>query len=279
MGRITLVALLAALPLALASPAESVGKRSFHDAFGDVDCCTRDLTDIMVRNDDAGTITFDIHYDATAEGDDDDDLYLDLDTDRNPATGRRDVGLGVDFTIGAHVMSRNADAVTLNERPTKRIRVTVTIKLIRISLDRHLIGDTDGFRFRVAVWEVAQGNAYSDGAPDGGTPWSFPIRIATGRIRPTLATSQHPRAGRRFVGRLSLRVAGTNRRLGSGHVRCHAFVEGRRLKPGVAAFAGRRAVCTWRLPTDSRGKTIQGSVGVAITSRTQVTRRFAAVID
>ena len=283
MGRISLVALLAAL--ALASPAASVQQRTFHDAFGDAYCCTRDLTDVVVRNDDAGTVTFDIHYDATAEGEDDDDLDVLLDTDLNPATGENQLGLGVDFMIGAHVMLRSADAVTLfawqggrmHEYPTKLIHVTVTSKVIRVTLDRHLIGDTDGFRFRVEVWEVAQGNAYSDGAPDRGS-WSFPVRIATRHLRPTLATSQHPQAGHRFVGRLSLRVARTNRRLGSGHVRCRASVGGRRLEPVFAAFAGRRAVCTWRLPKRSRGKTIRGSVGVAITSRADVARGFAAVI-
>jgi hypothetical protein len=283
--RISLVALFAAFPLALPSPAASVEKRTFHDAVGDVYCCTRDLTDVVVRNDDAGTITFDIHYDATAEGEDDDDLYVSLDTDRNPATGERHPRMGVDFMIAAHVGARGAHAVTLftwqgrrmHEQPTKRIRVTVTAKVIRVTLDRHLIGDTDGFDIQIAFWEVAQGNAYSDAGPERGS-WSFPVRIATRRLRPTLATSRHPRAGHRFVGRLSLRVAGTKRRLGSGRVQCRAALGSRRLEPIFAAFAGRRAVCAWRLPSHSRGMRIRGSVGVAITSRAYVARRFAAVI-
>jgi hypothetical protein len=165
----------------------------------------------------------------------------------------------------------------IHEHSTKRIRVTVMGKVIRVTLDRHVIGDTDGFDIQIAFWEVAYGNAYSDGGPEHGT-WSFPVRIATRRLRPTLATSRHPQAGHRFVGRLSLRVAGTKRRLGSGHVRCRASVGGRPLEPVFAAFAGRRAVCTWRLPKRSRGKTIRGSVGVAITSRAHVARGFAAVI-
>jgi hypothetical protein len=277
MKRISLVALLAALPLALASPAASVGKRSFHDAFGDVNCCTRDLTDVDVRNDDAGTITFDIHFDATYEGDDDDDLYVFLDTDRNPRTGERYGDLGVDFMIGAHVMPWMADAVTLNEHPTKLIHVTVTSKLIRIRLDRHLLGDTDGFRFKAAVWEVAQGNAYADVAPDGGS-WSFPLRIATRRLRPSLEVTSKPRAGRRLTARLALPIGGTGRLLGSGRVLCSASIRGAGLKPAFQGFAARRAVCTWKIPAGAHGKTIRGSVGVAVTSRARISRRFSAVI-
>jgi hypothetical protein len=280
--RISLVVLLAALPLTLASPAASVGKRTFHDPLGDVYCCTRDLTDVTVRNDDAGKITFEIRFDDRFEGNDDDDLYIVLDTDRNPATGDRQLELGVDYMIAADVGPTGADGILLSrwdgtqlrEYRVRTLRVSVKGHKILVTFDRHLIGDTDGFDFNVQVWEVAHGNAYSDGAG----PWSFPVRIAARRLRPKLEISQHPRAGHRFVARLALRVAGTKRRLASGRVLCWGSVGGRRVEPTFAAFAGRRAVCVWQLPNNSRGKTIRGSVGVAITARVHVTRRFAAVV-
>jgi hypothetical protein len=287
MRRIALVAMLAALPLAFASPADSVAKRSFHDALGDVDCCTRDLTDVIVRNDDAGTVTFDVHFDATAEGEDDDDLFIPLDTDRDAATGQSgDWGLGVDYMVGLHLMTGQADGIVLyrwdghelRDFPTRRIRVSVGPGAVRVRLDRHLIGDTEGFRFNVQVWEVAQGNVYADFAPDRGS-WSFPVRITSRRLVPSLDTSRRAVAGHRFVARLELRVAGTNRLLGSGRIRCRASVATRQLEPVFAAFAGRRAVCAWKLSVEARGKLLRGSVTVAVDARHSFSRRFSATID
>ena len=70
-GPVLAVSFAAAFLLTHASSGSNA--RSFHDRLGDVDCCTRDLTDIVVRNDDAGAITFQIHFDDRYEGNDDDD--------------------------------------------------------------------------------------------------------------------------------------------------------------------------------------------------------------
>jgi hypothetical protein len=264
----------------------SSADRAFHDTIGEVDCCTRDLTNVVVRNDDAGKITFDIHFDGRPEGDDDDDLFVPLDTDRNAATGQSgDWGLGIDYMIGAHVWRGHADAITLyrwagrgfHEHFVRRIHVSTGTGRIRITLDRHLIGDTDGFRFNAQVWEVAQGNAYSDVAPDRGS-WSFPLMIATRRLRPSLQVPSRPLAGRRFTARFALRVDGTRQLLGSGRVLCRASIAGARLRAAFEGFAGRRAVCRWQIPPGSRGKTIRGSVAVAVTSRARISRPFAAVL-
>jgi hypothetical protein len=282
------VALLAAvaIPLVLSPGTSGSAKRGFQDTVGEVDCCTRDLTDVVVRNDDAGKITFDLHFDGRPEGDDDDDLFVPLDTDRNAATGQSgDWGLGIDYMIGAHVWRGHADAITLyrwagrgfREYFVRRIHVSTGTGRIRITLDRHLIGDTDGFRFNAQVWEVAQGNAYSDMAPDKGW-WSFPLTIATRRLRPSLQLPSRPLAGRRFTARLALRVDGTRQLLGSGRVLCSASIAGARLRAAFAGFAGRRAVCRWQIPPGSRGRTIRGSVAVAVTSRARISRRFASLL-
>jgi hypothetical protein len=275
------------LPLALAPATSGSGQRTFRDTVGEVDCCTRDLTDVVVRNDDAGTITFEIHFDGQPEGDDDDDLFIPLDTDQNAATGERvDWGTGIDYMIGAHVWKGGADAITLyrwagrgfRESFVRRIHVTSGAETIRVTLDRHLIGDTNGFRFNVQVWEVAHGAVYSDGAPDNGS-WSFPLRIPRARFEAALETPTHPRAGKAFTARLALRARGTRRFLGSGRVLCKAAVGKAALTPAFAGFAGRRAVCIWNVPASARGKTILGSVGVAVTSRARISRRFAAVLS
>jgi hypothetical protein len=137
----------------LVPTSSSSAHRAFHDTTGEVDCCTRDLTSIVVHNDNAGQITFEIHFDGRPEGDDDDDLFVPLDTDRNAATGQTgDWGLGIDHMIGAHIWKGHADAITLSrwtghgfaEYFVRRIRVFTGTDSIRITLDRHLIGDTNG---------------------------------------------------------------------------------------------------------------------------------------
>jgi hypothetical protein len=271
---LTVAFLAAAVPLVLAPGSSGSADRAFRDTVGEVDCCTRDLTDVVVRNDDAGRVTFEIHFDGRPEGDDDDDLFVPLDTDRDAASGQSgEWGLGIDYMIGAHIWKGHG----LAEDFTRRIRVATGADKIRITLDRHVIGDTDGFRFNAQVWEVAQGNVYSDMAPDRGS-WSFPLRIATRRLKPSLQIPSRPRAGGRFTARLALRVRGTRRLLGSGRALCAASIDGARLRAAVEGFAGRRAVCTWKVPLRARGKTIQGSVGVAVTSRARISRRFVAVL-
>jgi hypothetical protein len=285
MARISFAALLAVVPLVLVQATPGSATRAFHDTVGEIGCCTRDLTDVVVRNDDAGKITFEIHFDRV-EDDDDDDLFIPLNSDRDPSTGETgDWGVGIDYIIGAGLDTQVVQGIYLNRwdgsefrsSRVRRIRASLGRNVVRIALDRHLIGDTDGFDFSVQLWEVALGHVYSEWAPDAGS-WSFPLRIRTRRLRPILRTSPHPQAGRRFVGRLALRVAGTKKRLASGRVLCRASVGRRRLEPVFAAFAGRRAVCAWRLPSRSAGKTIRGSVGVAVTSRARISRRFAATI-
>jgi hypothetical protein len=178
----------------------------------------------------------------------------------------------------------DADAVTLSmwetngfrEQPAKGVGVSVVGHRIFISLDRHLIGDTDGFNFQLALWEVTSlGGANADLAPNTGT-WFFPVKLDVRRLRPSLETTPlHPHAGGRFLARLALRVAGTHSLLASGRVLCAASVGGVSLHPRIRSFAGRRAVCAWRVPRRSRGKTLRGSVGVAVTSRARVYRHFS----
>jgi hypothetical protein len=278
--------LAAATPLIVVPATSGSAERAFHDTVGDVDCCTRDLTDVTVRNDDAGKITFSIHFDGRFEGDDDDDLTVALDTDRNPATGQTgDWGIGVDYIIGAGIGPGSVEGIFLGrwtghafrERFDPRVHISMGATTIRISLDRHVIGDTDGFRFSAQALEVAKGYVYWDQAPDSGS-WSFPLRIATRRLRPSLQVSNHPRAGKRFTAQLALHVRGTRRLLGSGRVLCRASLGGPGLRATFAGFAGRRAVCIWNVPPGARGTTIRGSVTIAITSGARISRRFAAVL-
>jgi hypothetical protein len=217
----------------------------------------------------------------------DDDFALWLDTDRDPSTGDQRVGIGgVDYAIYGGMTLKSASLRyyvwrdgEMREYRGNPIRYTVNSQRVLIRLDRHLAGDTNGFRFRTEVREVTSlGGNQADSAPDSGT-WSFPVRISRRSIRPSLTTSRHARAGGRFVAQLTLRVAQTKQLLGSGRVACHASVRGRLLEPMASGFHRRRAACVWNVPPGSRARTIRGSVAVQVTERFRVTRRFALPIE
>jgi hypothetical protein len=277
-----LAVLAAVIPLLLASSASAANVRVYHDPL-DVTCCTRDFTDIRVSNTDAGTIAVDIHFDDTVEGTDDDDFYLVLDTDHNPATGQYPTG--IDYRIWAAIPFQGYDSVTFTswpngqerERPANEAGVAFSSgrHWIRISFDRHLIGDVDDFNFLLVFEEVAIGATYDELAPNTGT-WFFPVKLALGRLRPSLQTKPlPPRAGGGFSARLSLRVGGTHSLLASGKVLCAAAVGGAPLQARSRGFVARRAVCGWQLPHWARGKKLRGWIGVQVTSRARVARRFA----
>ena len=145
---------------------------------------------------------------------------------------------------------------------------------IRLSVDRHYLDDTIGFAFRFEAWAVALYNSYGDAAPDAGA-WSFPVKITLSRLQPSLRISPtQPRPGRLLSASLALRVRGTKQLLASGRVLCIASIGARRLTGRPGAFVGRRAHCSWYVPLRSKGKTVSGSVAVAVAPKALVSRRF-----
>ena len=251
----------------------------FTDRAGDNSpCCTRDITSVSVANNDGGTITFKIT--SRGETEDDDDLVILIDADRDRTTGDEH---GAEYRIFADIETSLVEEASLSrwsaaraqfeELARRDVQASAAANIFRFVLDRHVLGDTDGFRFAVQLWEVTTlGGMSTDWAPDQGM-WAFPIKIATRRLTPTLSTL----GGRRsLVARLGLRVSGTRQLLASGRIACTATVAGRRLEIVRRGFVTRRAICVWRLPRRPVGKTVTGRVGVFVTadSRSFVGRAF-----
>jgi Tol biopolymer transport system component len=254
---------LAAAEIAFAPAANS---RTYRDAVGDVYCCTRDVASVVVANDDAGMITFTLRaLDPHDVGDN--DVYIDIDADRNRSTGLA----GAEYRISGQIWSGRALAVLgrvsrrgdFVELPHARVRAAAAGDVFRFTLDRHLLADTARFRFQVALWEVAQGGAYTDAVPEG----DFTVKIALGRLRPKLSAPGLARAGHVVAARLALRVAGTSSLLASGRISCRATAAGRRLRVLRQGFLTRRAFCSWRIPRWATGEVVRGSIGVFVTGR------------
>ena len=68
-----------------------------------------------------------------------------------------------------------------------RLRASATRDVFRFMLDRHLLGDTDRFRFQVSLHEVTSlGGSHHEFTPEPGSMWSYRVALALalGRIRP-----------------------------------------------------------------------------------------------
>jgi hypothetical protein len=96
------------------------------------------------------------------------------------------------------------------------------------SLDRHLLGDADNFRFAVQNWAYTcctiPGSVNYDSAPDHGW-WEFPVRLDLRHIRPVLAlregnTGHSPTL--RATLALHVRGSASGRLLASGKIECAA---------------------------------------------------------
>lgn len=261
------VIVLAGFVAVAAADAPSVwaaNSRTYVDGLGDVTCCTRDISRVKVANDDAGMITFAITaLDTTQEGDEDDDLYIDIGSDR-------------DYTIWANIESSGVHDVVLGRRSDggvswvelsrTAVRGSVTGDVFRFTLDRHVLGDTDWFSFRVMVEEVCC-NAVDVAPERDDVEFEFPVKIALARLRSVLSTPTSAVAGRAFVARLGLRVGGSRKLLASGRIACHATVAGHRLPVLRRGFVARRAFCRWRIPHWASGEVVRGAIGVFVTGQ------------
>jgi hypothetical protein len=255
------------------TPASAANGRVYADAVGEVSCCTRDISEVRVTNDDAGRITFTVIAGPDLNIDDDDDLGIQIDADLDRSTGNEE---GIDYVLAAHVLqgqigtphfSRWTREFDFIPAPSPGMRVSATGNVFRLRLDRHALADTDRFRFRVGLHEVSSiGGAYSELAPDlAAGMWEYRVGIALARIRPALTVPASAKAGKRLVARLGLRVAGGPARLASGRISCRAFVDGRRLPVARREFVARRALCEWQIPRTTRGELVRGAIGVQVT--------------
>lgn len=270
MWRVALLVVAVVAVLAVDPPVGSAANgRTYADPPGDIECCTRDITRIRVTNDDAGTITFAITA-VTPDENTDQDLYIDIDADHDRSTGFAGAEFRIESDVGPSAatgalgrLDAFGNFVVL---PRARVRATKRGDVYRFAVDRHALGDTDGFRFDVSIWEVAWGAAYSDVAPEP-HPAEFEVKIAFGRLRPAVSASPQVGAGSRLRARLSLRVGRTATFLASGRIVCRATVAGRRLRVLGRGFTARRAYCMWRIPAWAHGRVVRGTIGVFVTRR------------
>jgi hypothetical protein len=261
--RLQVLFLLALVSAAAAPAALGANLARFTDARGDT-CCTEDIGEVVVSNDDAGTIRFAITA-PEVEGRDSSDRFVSISTERGEFTILPAEGVG-----GYELTRRRPSGFDLS---LGSVRASHRGDVFRFWLDRHRLGDADRFGFRIEFYSTGSLGTEWDRAPDFPELWPYEVKIAVGRLRPMVGVRQHGVRGSRLTARLALHLGRSDRLLASGTISCAASVGGRRLRVLRRLFAGRRALCVWEVPPRARGKVVRGSIGVRISQHQSSLRR------
>ena len=286
------IALIALPAIALGSAARTAtNSQSYQDSTGE-DPAAPDITSIGVTNDDTGAITFQINIANRPAFTPDMLLDIFLDTDKNASTGASQF-FGADYLIelqpGAVGLFQwnGSDFVGALSQSSLTFSYGTTGATIRVNaLD---LNRTKGFNFATAivsglVTDPATGNvdftnAHDDIAPDTGHG-TFAYQVIT-KLTLTggaFTTSPTPvKAGKSFSAGLAVTESDTNAGVDSGTISCAAKIAGKAVPVKTKRLVDGIAVCVWSIPKTARGKTIRGSIALAVQG-TQTSRAFSARI-
>ena len=287
------VALIALPAIALGSAARSAtNSQSYLDSTGE-DPAAPDITSIGVTNDDTGAITFQVNIANRPAFTPDMLLDIFIDTDKNAATGSSQL-FGADYVIelqpGAVGLFQWNGSDFLGASSQSSLTFSygtggATIRINALDLNR-----TKGFNFATAVVSgvVADPttgnadftNAHADVAPDQGHgTFAYQVLAKLTLTVDAFTTSPTPaKAGKSFSAGLAVTESDTSAGVDSGTIICAATIAGKAVRVKTKRLVDGVAVCVWSLPKTARGKTIRGSIAVAVQG-TQTSRAFAARIS
>jgi hypothetical protein len=286
---IALGAVLVALPTAaLGGSARSTSNTAtFPDSTGE-DPAAPDITSVVVSNDDAGNITFQINISNRPALTPDMFVLLFFDTDQNSATGLlgSDSVIELDPGLVNLFQWNGTDFVAAPSQASLTYSYLPTGATIRISAAD--LGKTKAFKFRALVVSGltidAGGNSdltntHSDSAPDPGHGL-FTYQVLTKLVLSVTAFNTSPRpakAGRSFSATLAANQNDTGGPVASGTVTCAATTAFKRIPAVTHILTNGVANCIWRIPATAKGKTLRGTITLTVQG-VKVTRPFSSRI-
>jgi hypothetical protein len=250
--------------LVLVTPAATAPlDQTYNDPVGDAQGGAPDLSLVTVSNV-KNTISFRIvASQATLNADS--TVYLNLDTDRNPATGAPDT-LGTDYYFALFVdngqpvydFARWTGTGWDHNTPYSTVHTSYSGGA-SITVDRSELGNTSSFNFWARSWQdVSETEHNIDDAPNDGT-WTYRLTAPGATVTAVGQTPvpYPPKAGRAFTMRVPYVRLSNGKRAKPSSYTCNARV-------GAAKLRGAgRGGCTFRIPANARGKTL----AVVITAR------------
>jgi hypothetical protein len=289
---IVLGALLVVLPSAAlgGSSRAATNTTTFADSVGE-DPAAPDITSVVVSNDDAGNIVFQINISNRPALTADMFILLFLDTDQKSGTG--DPGsLGGDYMViltpGAVDLLKwnGSDFALAASQASLTYSYTTAGATIRISASD--LGKTKAFRFGMiaasgfATDAAGNGdftNVHRDYAPDLGHGL-FTYQVLTRLVLSVTSYTTAPkpaRAGRSFSASLAAIENDTNGPVASGAVTCAATIAFKRIPAVTHVLTNGVANCIWRIPATATGKTLRGTITLTVRG-VHVSRTFSARI-
>jgi hypothetical protein len=283
------------LAMCAAVPAGASNTATYQDSTGEggADPAVPDITTIVVSNDDAAMITFQVNIPNRPQLTRDMALDLEVDTDNNPATGDQ---FGVDYVIEiilGEVHLYKWDGTNFTRRvgdppATSLIYAWSNGATIKISATE--LGNTKKFGFDAIVvsglviddvtGNIDATNAKGDIAPAAGAGlYRYEVKVAPAKLiaKSLTQTPNPPKAGKNFTVRLTATRSDTGAAIVNGEVDCAAKVGGKTLKPKSEKFVGKQAVCVFKIPADAAGKTIRGTIKIVFEGK-KLTRPFSGKI-
>lgn len=242
--------------LARASTAKAEHPRTYDDFIGDSGEAPDFSASEIVTNDNK-TITIGIQVHNRDGFTSSDDYRLFIDSDTNPGTGQPETGAEYLITVGkrgAQIarwtgLAFGPFSATLNLPDWLRGYGPVLV------LRRYEIGGASAFDFVL----VSTDGTSTDRAPNESS-WQYQLTPFALEARPV--TIGAARAGRMLTARTLVMRGDFDVPLTAGVIGCRASISDRTLV-GRGAFIGDLTTCRWRLPRDSAGKRLVGSVAVA----------------
>lgn len=243
------------------SPARASSPYTYDDYIEDV-ATAPDICQMNLVTNDNLAITIGLHIHDRPDFSVDDAYSIYFDTDSNAGTGagtESGAPAGTEYAIDIA-----KDASSLRRWSGSSFEpVTPQAPIITEWLDgygpvlqigRTDLGDTQAF----SLVFVTTNGVDRDLAPDAGM-WSYklsPLALTPGRIAVGSA-----RAGKPLVARMEVERSDFGIALWEGKITCTARVGGKALA-GRGSFARELVGCTWRVPTNARGKRLGGTVMV-----------------
>ena len=295
-GRLLLLlalgALLAALPMAAFGGAShrAANSTTFNDSVGE-DANAPDITTVVISNDDAGNLTFQINISNRPALTPDMVIVIFIDSDQNAATGDPN-SLGADYLIELDPGSVGLFQWNGTDYPAAASQTSLTYAYAETGATIHIsaadLGKTKGFKFAVlavsgftldANGQPDLTNLHRDLAPDPGHGF-FTYQVLTKLILSVTAFTTGPKpakAGRPFSASLAATQNDTGGPVGTGTATCSASIA---FKPIVAVthvVANGVASCVWRIPKTAFGKVLRGTITLTVQG-VKVSRSFSSRI-
>jgi len=278
-GVLASVALVAALALGAATShaarsgptAVAANSASYTDQVGDATGGAPDISGITVTSDATGIVTFTV---TTGGFGSPTDVEVNLDTDRNSATGDQDgteVSLAA-MKIGSMVVPGEVKWVNgawteVPMPPSFTVKIDGSVATLTAAASD--LGVTTGFSFWVGtyLYDTSTGKtAGMDDAPNGSGVWAFDLNAPTKTstvqavyravIGPAVAVPARATAGKRLTVTFALSRSDNGRPLTGGTMSCTPTIDGK-LVAHTDSMSNGTARLSLVVPKNAKGKTLK----------------------